>query len=81
VVGPLAAGDPGQRAGAALLRLHHDRIDVAHRQRRAVSAALHGIDPRALVEVPLQSADVHELGALRALGSWLYGAGAGPDTT
>lgn len=71
----LADGGPPQRAAAALLRLHTDRAEVAHRQRRAVAAALHGIDPRALVEVPLQATDVNDIAALRGLGRWLYGSG------
>lgn len=68
----LRAGTPDQRAAAALLDLHADHLDVARRERRTVSAALHGIDPRALVEVPLQPGEVTELAALDRLGRWLH---------
>ena len=70
----LSEGGPEERATGALLRLHADRIDVALRQRRAVAAALHGIDPRALVEIPLQADDIHDIEGLTVLGRWLHGA-------
>jgi len=73
-IAQLAGGGPEQRAAAALLQLHTGRLDVAHRERRAVSAALQGIAPRALVEVPLQATDVNDLDGLTTLGRWLYGA-------
>ena len=60
----LRDGGPEQRAVGALLQLHADRIDVSHRERRAIAAALHGVDPRALVEVPLMPSDVHDEGDL-----------------
>ncbi|HVL99382.1 MAG TPA: ArsA-related P-loop ATPase [Egibacteraceae bacterium] len=70
----LGDGGPEERAAAALLRLHVQRRDVASRQRRTVAAALHGVDPRALVEVPLLGSDVNDVDGLTALGRWLYGA-------
>jgi hypothetical protein len=66
---------PERRAAAALLRLHADRIEAARRDRHNVTAALHGVDPRVLVEVPLMSSDVHDLEGLDAIGEWLYAHG------
>lgn len=68
-------GGPERRAVAALLRLHADRVVVARRERWAVAAALHGVDPRTLVEVPLLASDVHDLGGLTQLGAYLYRSG------
>jgi anion-transporting ArsA/GET3 family ATPase len=65
-------GDPEERAAAALLQLLLDRRHVAHREARTLSASLHGVDPRALVEVPLMSSDVHDLEGLEAIGRHLY---------
>ena len=73
----LNAGGPEQEAVGAVLGLHADRIDVAHRERKAIAAALHGVDPRALVEVPLMSSDVHDIEDLLAIGAHLLG----PTTT
>jgi hypothetical protein len=71
--GRLDKGGAEQQAVAALLRLHADRMDVARRQRKDVAAALHGIDPRVLVEVPLMPSDVHDLADLDLIGAHLYG--------
>lgn len=69
----LADGDLDDRTLAALLRLHGDRRELALRERRAVAAALHGTDPRRLVEVPRLRAEVHDLEALEAVGAQLFG--------
>ncbi|MDQ3344425.1 MAG: ArsA family ATPase, partial [Actinomycetota bacterium] len=68
----LDEGGPESRAAAALLRLHVDRVEVAERERRAIAAALHGVDPRVLVQVPLMATDVHDLPGLTAIGRHLY---------
>ncbi|HVM21154.1 MAG TPA: ArsA-related P-loop ATPase [Egibacteraceae bacterium] len=68
--------DDGVDAGvvAELLRLHADRLGVTKRERRAIAAAMHGINPRVLVEVPLMDSDVHDLDDLRAIATHLVGA-------
>ena len=70
----LEGGDAADRAAAGLLQLHVDRVEVSRRERRAVAAALHGIDPVALVEVPALPTDVHDIATLIALGSHLVHA-------
>jgi anion-transporting ArsA/GET3 family ATPase len=72
----LADGGPEQRAAAALLRLAADRAEVHRREQQAIAAALHGVDPRALVEVPLMASDVHDLAGLEALSEHLLGSGS-----
>jgi len=69
----LEAGGPEQQAAASLLRLHAARRDVAKREGRAVSAALHGVDVPALVEIPLMATDVHDLRGLRLIAAHLIG--------
>ncbi|MPZ89228.1 MAG: AAA family ATPase [Nitriliruptorales bacterium] len=69
-------GVPERRATAALLRLAADRTEAAVREQRTISSALHGVDPRALVEVPMMSDDIHDLEGLRRLGSHLVGTGS-----
>ncbi len=69
----LDGGGPERRAAAELLRLHVDRLDVTRRERKAIAAALHGIDPQILVEVDLRATDVHDLAGLTAVGRQLYG--------
>ncbi|MDQ4130463.1 MAG: ArsA family ATPase, partial [Actinomycetota bacterium] len=54
-------GDPAGRATAAALRLFADIKSLAVRERRDVAAALYGVTPPALVEVPLLRSDVHDL--------------------
>ncbi|MGH8910630.1 MAG: ArsA family ATPase [Egibacteraceae bacterium] len=71
----LADGGPEQRAAAALLRLAADRAEVHRREQQAIAAALHGVDPRALVEVPLMASDVHDLAGLEALSAHLLASG------
>jgi anion-transporting ArsA/GET3 family ATPase len=73
-VAQLEDGGPEQRAAAALLRLHADRCDVAKREQHAIAAALHGTDPRVLVEVPLLPTDVHDVAGLELVGRHLYAA-------
>ena len=60
------------RTAAALLSLHADRVAVVERERRNVAAALRGVDPRAVVDVPELPDDVHDLDGLRAVGAYLY---------
>jgi anion-transporting ArsA/GET3 family ATPase len=67
----LGEGGPEQRAVAALLRLAVDRADVHRREQHAIAAALHGVDPRALIEVPLLQTDVHDVPGLEQLASHL----------
>ncbi|HWH33508.1 MAG TPA: hypothetical protein VNU01_12630, partial [Egibacteraceae bacterium] len=74
----LRDGDAPQRLAAALLRVHLDGRDTARREQRAITAALHGVDPRALVEVPLLPTDVHDAATLLLLGDWLVGKAAQP---
>ncbi len=78
-VGRLEDGTPEQRATAELLRLHLDRQAVAHREQHTITVGLHGVDPRALVEVPLMGSDVRDLDGLERVGAYLYGgASAAP---
>jgi anion-transporting ArsA/GET3 family ATPase len=72
----LEDGSPEQRAAAALLDLAVDRAEATVREARAISAALTGIDPHALIEVPLMATDVHDLDSLEQLGRRLVGAAA-----
>ena len=66
-------GDAEQQAAAALLELHADRLAVTRRERKAISAALHGVNPRVLVEIPLMDSDVHALDDLGAIATYLTG--------
>lgn len=52
------------RAAAGALRLLADTQNLALRERRDISAALYGLTPPALVEVPLLRSDVHDLETL-----------------
>ncbi len=63
-----------ESAAAHLLQLHLDRVEVTRRERKAISAALQGIDPKALVEVPRLGGDVHDLDGLERVGGYLYPA-------
>ncbi|MPZ71726.1 MAG: AAA family ATPase [Nitriliruptorales bacterium] len=72
--GALLGGSADENAVAALLDLHADRLGVTKRERKNIAAALHGIDPRALVEVPLMDSDVHDLDDLTAICEVLLGA-------
>jgi anion-transporting ArsA/GET3 family ATPase len=67
----LAGGGPEQRAAAALLWLAVDRSYVHRREQQAIAAAVHGVDPKALVEVPLMATDVHDVRGLEELGAYL----------
>jgi anion-transporting ArsA/GET3 family ATPase len=75
-VAALSGGGTSESTAAHLLQLHLDRIDVTRRERKAISAALQGIDPRALVEVPRVGGDVHDLDGLELVGAHLYPASA-----
>ena len=70
----LHEGTPDQAAVAVLLELHADRVGLTHRQRRAIAAALHDVNPRALIEVPLMDSDVHDIDDLTVIGEYLTGA-------
>jgi anion-transporting ArsA/GET3 family ATPase len=76
VAAELADGDADAAAVAELVRLHLDRRDVLQREQHAVAAALHGIDPQALIEVPRLGGDVHDIAALTEVGTHLYGGSA-----
>lgn len=65
--------DPGGRAAAGSLRLLADISNLAARERRDVAAALYGVVPPAVVEVPLLDSDVHDLAALRTIAGALGG--------
>ncbi len=69
----LAADGTEARVAAKLLHLHRDLADTARREQRAVTAALHGVDPVALVEVPRFGGDVHDLSGLELVGRHLHG--------
>lgn len=71
--GALRSGGASKQAVASLLALHSDRLDVTRRERKAIGAALHGVDPRALVEVPLMPSDVHNADDLRTIAGHLTG--------
>ena len=58
-------------AVAYALRLLDDVRNLAVRQRRDVAAALYGIDPSALVEVPLLGRGVHDMDGLDAIATRL----------
>jgi anion-transporting ArsA/GET3 family ATPase len=67
----LADGGPEQRAAGVLVELHRDRVAVSGREQRMVAAALHGVDPGALVDIPLMTDDVHDFDGLDALGAYM----------
>jgi anion-transporting ArsA/GET3 family ATPase len=67
------AGTDEHRAVAAALRLLADIGNLAVRERRDISSALYGLNPPALVEVPLLSSDIHDVSALRAISDVLTG--------
>lgn len=74
-IGSLADGgdDPADGAVAVALRLAQDVRDLAERERRDVNAALFGVVPPAVVEVPLLHTDVHDLDALATIANRLAG--------
>jgi len=74
VAAQLADGTAEQRAAGALLELAADRRDAGAREQRTIASALHGIDPRALIEVPEFAGDVHDVEGLSALGAHLLRA-------
>jgi anion-transporting ArsA/GET3 family ATPase len=65
------AAGPEAQAVATLLRLAAEDLAISDRERRAIGAALHGLDPRVLVEVPQLAGDVHDLDGLRWVGGRL----------
>ena len=70
----LAGGAAEQQAVGALLGLAADDLAVAHREERALIAALHGIDPRVLVEIPQHASDIHDIDGLAWISRHLIGA-------
>jgi len=62
-----AATDADARAVAGALALLGDVRRLGARQRRDVAAALQGVTPPAIVEVPLMGGDVHDVAALVAI--------------
>ena len=71
--GRLDGGDTEQQVVAGLLQLYADRLGVTKRERKAISSALHGVNPRVLIEVPLMDSDVHDLDDLTAIAAHLSG--------
>jgi len=67
----LEEGGPERLAAATLLRLAVDRADVRRREQYAIAAALHGVDPHTLVEVPLMATDICDVAGLEALSAYL----------
>ncbi len=59
------------QAAAYALRLLGDVRNLAVRQRRDVAAALYGVDPTALIEVPLLGRGVHDIEGLDAIATSL----------
>ncbi|HEX9888052.1 MAG TPA: ArsA-related P-loop ATPase, partial [Nitriliruptorales bacterium] len=55
------------KAVSAALRLADDTRRLAARERRDINAALFGLSPDTLVEVPLLASDVHDLTTLAAI--------------
>lgn len=74
VAARFADGTPEQRAAGALLSLAVDRREAGVREQRTIASALHGVDPRALVQVPEFAGDVHDVEGLTALGEHLFRA-------
>ncbi len=74
VAASLAGGGAEERAASAVLGLAVDRAAAATRERRTIASSLHGVDPGALVEVPLLTHDVHDLADLDELGAYLLDA-------
>jgi len=70
----LDEGDPEQRAVAELLRLAVDAGEAVNREQRTIASSLHGVDPRALIEVPLLSGDVTDVEGLERLARYLLTA-------
>ena len=67
----LDRSDSDAVAMAGALQLLGDVRNLAARQRRDVAAGLFGVDPAALVEVPLLDGDVHDLDGLAAIATTL----------
>lgn len=70
----LEGGDPEQRAVAELLRLAVDAGEAVNREQRTIASSLHGVDPHALIEVPLLSGDVTDVEGLERLARYLLTA-------
>jgi anion-transporting ArsA/GET3 family ATPase len=63
--------DDVERAVAGLVELALDAREVAARQQHAIAAALRGLDPGVLVQVPLADSDVHDVDGLRWIAAQL----------
>lgn len=68
--------DADGRAVAGALRVLADTRNLGERERRDVNAALWGVAPRVLVEVPLLASDVHDLESLATIAEALTGGAA-----
>jgi hypothetical protein len=62
-----------ERTAAGTLALLTDTVALADRERRDIEAALFGVVPQALVEVPLLAGDVHDLETLGEIAAMLTG--------
>ena len=67
----LDAGGPEDEAAAELLRFFADRLDAERREQHNIEAALRGLDPHVLVEIPLMPTDVYALDDLEDLATHL----------
>jgi len=74
VAARLEDGDPEERAVSQLLRLTVDAEEAVTREQRTIASSLHGVDPRALVEIPLLAGDITDLDGLERLGRYLLSA-------
>ena len=63
----------GGRLAAAVLRLHADRVDRAHRERRLLSRFTNAHPDVAVTQVPAVAGDITDLAGLREIGARLTG--------
>lgn len=78
-----AADELQQRGGAplaaAVLRLHADRVMLAHREQRLLARFGKAHPDVSVSEVPALAADVHDMSGLREIGARLAAGAAGDD--
>ncbi len=70
----LSTGEDTERVVAGLVDLARRQQDTWARQRRAISAGLHGVDVATRIEVPLMATDVHDLAGLDSIAAHLVSA-------
>ncbi len=70
----LSTGEDTERVVAGLVDLARRQQDTRARQRRAISAGLHGVDVATRIEVPLMATDVHDLAGLDSIAAHLVSA-------